>query len=113
MACALASQNPHLNFIVQDLVGVVVQAKESLPLNLRDRVSFQAHNFFTPQPVDADVYLLRHVLHDWPDKYCIQILRNLLATMKASSKILVNDAILVEPTETTTEQYWMMRYVAY
>jgi hypothetical protein len=50
-------------------------------------------------------------LHNWSDKYCIQILRHLVAAMKPSSKIIVNDAVIVEPTGTTAEQYWMMRFV--
>lgn len=33
----------------------------------------------TEQPVkDADVYFMRAVLHNWPDEYCVRILRNLL-----------------------------------
>ena len=39
---------------------------------------FVVHNFFEPQPIkDADVFLLHMIIHDWSDKYCIQILKNL------------------------------------
>ncbi|KAH8593604.1 O-methyltransferase-domain-containing protein [Bisporella sp. PMI_857] len=108
VARAIANENPNISLIVQDLEGVVEQGKASLPASLRDQVTFQAHNFFSPQPLKADVYILRHVLHDWPDKYCIQILQLLISSIKPSSKILVNDAIMIQPTETSKEQYWMM-----
>lgn len=111
MACALASQYPGFHLVTQDLEAVVSHGREALPPGSRDLISFQAHDFFTPQPVKADVYILRHVLHDWSDKYCIQILRNLVASMKPSSKIIVNDDVMVEPTGTSAEQYWMMRFV--
>jgi hypothetical protein len=37
-----------------------------------------AHDFFTPQPIlDASVFLLRVVLHDWPDSFARRILLRL------------------------------------
>jgi len=37
-----------------------------------------AHDFFTPQPIlDASVFLLRVVLHDWPDSFARKILLRL------------------------------------
>ena len=38
----------------------------------------QAHDFFTPQPIlDASIFLLRVVLHDWPDSFARKILLRL------------------------------------
>ncbi|KUJ19347.1 S-adenosyl-L-methionine-dependent methyltransferase, partial [Mollisia scopiformis] len=108
MACALASQYSGFRLIVQDLEGVAAHGKEALLPSLRDRVQFQAHDFFHPQPVEADVYIIRHVLHNWSDKYSVQILRHIVAAMKPTSRIIVNDAVMVEPQETSAEQYWNM-----
>ena len=37
-----------------------------------------AHDFFTPQPIlNASVFLLRVVLHDWPDSFARRILLRL------------------------------------
>ncbi|KAJ5605514.1 S-adenosyl-L-methionine-dependent methyltransferase [Penicillium lagena] len=107
LAVALANQFHHLNFIVQDLPGVVHTNTAALPANLQSRVTLQDHDFFAPQRVQADVYILRHILHDWPDKYCIIILRHLIAAMKPSSRIVVCDTVMVEPAETSAEQFWM------
>ena len=42
------------------------------------QVMVQAHDFFTPQPVvDADIFLLRHIIHDWPDAKVTEILKRL------------------------------------
>ncbi|KAL8971453.1 MAG: hypothetical protein Q9197_003269 [Variospora fuerteventurae] len=57
-----------------------------------------AHDFFTPQPVQGPkAYLIRQVLHDWPDKECKVILQHLAAGMrKGYSKLLVNEIIIPE-----------------
>ncbi|KAI4088972.1 MAG: hypothetical protein LQ344_005724 [Seirophora lacunosa] len=57
-----------------------------------------AHDFFTPQPVQGSkAYLIRQVLHDWPDQECQAILKHLAAAMRAGySKLLVNEIIIPE-----------------
>jgi 6-hydroxytryprostatin B O-methyltransferase len=42
----------------------------------------------------ATVYLLRHILHDWPDKEAIQILRNLVPVLGNQSRIIISDIVL-------------------
>ena len=71
-------------------------ATESLPADLLSRVTFQAHDFTHPQPVrGADAYLLRMILHDWPDGEATKILRNIIAAMdKADSRLLIMDTVL-------------------
>jgi hypothetical protein len=64
------------------------------------RVKFQPHDFFTPQPVkDADAFLVRMVMHDFPDKHCITILRNLRDAAKPSTQLVVIDNIMAYACE--------------
>ena len=70
----------------------------SVPLALQSRVLLTTHDFFTPQPVkDADVYFFRHIIHNWPDLYCIKILRNLVPALKNGARVLINDGVAPEP----------------
>ena len=66
----IAEKVPHLSFVVQDQASVVESVLSEGGLDEVDnRVQFQAHNFFTSQPVKAaDAYLFRFILHDWPDR---------------------------------------------
>jgi hypothetical protein len=52
-----------------------------------------AHDFFTPQTVVADVYLLRWILHNWSDKYCMRILRALIPALKPGARVVVNEDV--------------------
>jgi hypothetical protein len=67
----------------------------ALPPSLKDRVTFQAHDFFTPQTVkDAQVYFLRHVLHDWPDAYAIKILQQLVPVLEKGNRVIVVESVM-------------------
>ncbi|EKM54970.1 uncharacterized protein PHACADRAFT_208511 [Phanerochaete carnosa HHB-10118-sp] len=60
-----------------------------------DIVRLQGHDFFAEQPItDADVFVLRYVLHDWPDKYASKILSRLRDAAQPTTKLVVMDAII-------------------
>ena len=85
--------------MVQDVENVVAGVKERTkgPKN-GDRVSFEVHNFYEPQPVkEAEVYLLHFVCDNYSDKYSAKILRNLVEAMGPKSRIVVMDGITPEP----------------
>jgi 6-hydroxytryprostatin B O-methyltransferase len=94
----IAAAAPDLDFIVQDLEKVVAQAQSERANDKDiDRIKFQAHNFFTEQPVkNASVYLLRFICHDYSDKYAAQILGHLAAAMGPTSRILIVDEVMPE-----------------
>ncbi|PGH11173.1 hypothetical protein AJ79_05015 [Helicocarpus griseus UAMH5409] len=69
----------------------------------------QAYDFFTPQLVkDALIYYFRHVLHDWPDAACLDILRNVAVgiTDKKRQRVVIADHILPEKGA-DAEAAWM------
>ncbi|KAJ5372865.1 hypothetical protein N7517_004871 [Penicillium concentricum] len=95
IARALADHCPTVQCIVQDRPEVIAQAEQALPVYLQDRIRFQVHDFFQNQPVHgADVYLLRHVLHDWSNKYARKILQALIPALKPGAKVVLNDRII-------------------
>ncbi|KAL9618842.1 MAG: hypothetical protein Q9160_006501 [Pyrenula sp. 1 TL-2023] len=116
---AIAKVHPKLQFVVQDLPKTIENARQraassSLPVDITSRIRFQAHDFFKPQPItNAKIYLLRMIIHDWPDEEAVKILRNLVAVLKLQpgSRIVIMDMALPAPdsgTPRTFEQ--VMRY---
>ena len=65
----LAENYPNLKLIVQDKPAVEPAFDANIPPDLIEsgRLQFQPHDFFNPQEEIADVYLVKSVLHDWPD----------------------------------------------
>ncbi|KAL8803015.1 MAG: hypothetical protein Q9182_003441 [Xanthomendoza sp. 2 TL-2023] len=79
--------------ILQDLSKTIEQAG-----NGEGIFEPMAHDFFTPQPVQGPkIFLIRQVLHDWPDRECQQILQHLAAAMRPEhSKLLINEFVLAD-----------------
>lgn len=68
--------------------------------DLQQRITFREHDFFHPQPVQADVYFFRHVLHDWSDADCIRIIQALVPALKDGARVLVSEGVMPEPPAT-------------
>lgn len=95
------------NFPASEIKGITVQDVDAImihgadakkPEDVKDRVTYMVHDFFTEQPIKgADIYVLRAVLHNWSDGYCVKILRSLIPALKVGAHVVVNDAIYPEP----------------
>ena len=95
----ITAANAKIKCVVQDLPPTIAHAQDPattiVPSELRDRVTFMAHDFFEEQPVKgAGAYFVRLIMHDYSDKYCVRILKAIVPTMAPSSKILIMDQVL-------------------
>ncbi|PPR07611.1 hypothetical protein CVT24_004164 [Panaeolus cyanescens] len=97
----LAKKYPTLKLILQELPDRINQAKNDIwpkqcPEAIAEgRIQFEPIDFFVQSPVSkCDVYLLKHVLHDWPDAECIKILTGVRKVMAPTSRLLVQENIL-------------------
>jgi len=60
-------------------------------------MSFIPGSFLEPFTLEADLYLMKNVLHNWDDEHCNIILGNLKKTMVKSSCLLILEMILPGP----------------
>jgi hypothetical protein len=58
-------------------------------------------NFFDSVPEGADAYLLKGVIHDWPDDHAAGILRNVRRAMRPDSTLLLIEGIVDSETGPT------------
>ncbi|KAI8944914.1 O-methyltransferase-like protein [Xylaria longipes] len=95
----LAREHPNIKFVVQDFGDVIAEGPDHVPADLKERITFQSYNFLEQeQPIaDADVYYLRAILHNWPDPYCVKILKHILPSLSKGAHILVQDWVLGDP----------------
>ncbi|KAF2707638.1 S-adenosyl-L-methionine-dependent methyltransferase, partial [Pleomassaria siparia CBS 279.74] len=95
VSIGLARANPRVKFIVQDSETTVARAREQVPEDVKDRVTFQVHDFWTEQPVkNASVYFFKTIFHDWSDLYSVKILRQLIPALKRGARVIIADVCI-------------------
>jgi hypothetical protein len=59
-----------------------------------DRCRMEAGSFFQTAPTDADVYVLRRVVHDFDDEQAVEILTNLRSHMPSGATLLLMESVV-------------------
>ena len=108
---AIAQSFPDLQFVVQDLPDMIEGAVKELPTDVDSRIKFMEHDFFTEQPVSADVYLFRIIFHNWSDANVIKILKSTIPAMQPGARIVLNDYLIPEPGTLPPTKEREVRYV--
>jgi hypothetical protein len=89
LAAAL-QQAPQARGILFDQAQVVAGAAAVLEgFGVAERVQCVAGDFLRDMPQGGDVYLLKHILHDWNDQDCVSILRKVRESMVPDGRVIV------------------------
>ncbi|KAK0547127.1 hypothetical protein OC846_004983 [Tilletia horrida] len=101
---------PHLRGVLQDRPETIDQARlhfaQGLPEVLdTERLSLQPHDFNTEQPLVGEQYhyVLKAVLHDYPDHLSVGILKALAPALLPTSRVLILDILLASPSSRRVE----------
>lgn len=90
----LLESNPQLRGIVLDRADVIDRARTAVnAAGLGPRVDIVAGDFFAEIPA-GDLYLLKHILHDWDDDACLTILRNCRKAASAGGRVAIIEVAL-------------------
>ncbi len=95
-AISIGLKFPHLRGMIMDMEPVCVVAREQIEAKgLSGRFTAVAADLINgPYPAGADVILLGHILHDWCDETCAQILRHCAAALPSGGTLLVSESVL-------------------
>lgn len=91
---------PKAKFVIEDVnPDALVKGREllSADADVFRRTTFAIHDFFSPQSVEGDVYIFRHIFHDWSDEDTVRILDNLLPALKPGARVLVSEGLVPDP----------------
>ncbi|KAL7621042.1 hypothetical protein AAE478_008354 [Parahypoxylon ruwenzoriense] len=96
---ALEKAFPSFRITVQDRQEAIENARQ-VAAKAGSKVSYQVHSFFEQQPiVGADAYFLRQIIHDWPRKECLTILRALIPALKPGARVLISEYVVPPPED--------------
>lgn len=95
LLCELSARWPHLRCIVFDRPAVTAQVRAELGDDaLAHRVEFMGGDFFAGLP-PADVYVIKHVLHNWGDAEATAILGHCAQGLAPDGRVLLIERLLV------------------
>jgi SAM-dependent methyltransferase len=90
LLAAILRARPHVRGTLVELPRVVARAGEVFSAaGVAERVTTAAQSFFDPLPAGADLYLLKSVLNDWPDREATAILGGCAEAARPGGRVVV------------------------
>jgi len=95
LLAAVLRAHPALRGVLFDQPHVLAGAEQMMAeAGVADRCARVSGDFFASAPTGGDIYLLRHILHDWDDERSIAILRACARAMPHSGRALVVESVI-------------------
>ncbi|HVQ98822.1 MAG TPA: methyltransferase [Mycobacterium sp.] len=97
LLAAILAAAPASRGVLYDLPLVVATASNLLRENeVDDRVRIAEGSFFDSVPGGGDAYVLKNIIHDWPDEKAVQILRNVRGAAGPEATLLLVEMVIPE-----------------
>ncbi len=94
LLATILARNPHLKGTLYEVPHVVDGAKDGPLKPVMDRCTLASGDMFSSVPTGADAYIMKHIIHDWPDEVCIKILKACRKGVNPGGKLLVVDNVI-------------------
>jgi SAM-dependent methyltransferase len=99
MLAALLRLHPTLKGTLVDQPGTVARAAATFQeAGIAERAAVVGQSFFDPLPAGADLYLLRGVINDWPDREAAAILRRCAEAARPGGHVVVLKGMIEDNT---------------
>lgn len=105
MLATVLQAHPHMRGTLYDQAHVIEGAKSGPLSPVMDRCTLASGDMFESVPAGADAYMMKYIIHDWPDETCVKILRACRAGVNPGGKLLVVDAVIKPGNEMDPAKY--------
>jgi hypothetical protein len=107
LLAAVLNATPQARGILFDQPHVVADAPSLLKEHrVADRVQVVEGSFFETIVEGGDAYLLKHIIHDWPDDEAVQILTNIRKAAGVGKQLLIVEFVIPR-NEREFPGHWM------
>jgi 16S rRNA G1207 methylase RsmC len=94
LLATILERNPQMKGTLYDEPHVVEGARNGPLKPVMERCTLASGDMFSSVPVGADAYIMKHIIHDWPDELCIKILKACRKGANPGGKLLVVDDVI-------------------
>jgi len=100
---------PRVRGTFVDLPATVARAAEIFQAaGVAERATAVGQSFFNPLPAGADLYLLKSVLSDWPDREALAILRRCAEAARPTGRVVVLNGVSPDESGSPSPALLMM-----
>jgi cyclopropane fatty-acyl-phospholipid synthase-like methyltransferase len=97
---ATLKKYPAMRGLFFDESHVIERARTGIDnAGLAARSELVSGSFFESVPAGADAYLMRHIIHDWPDEVSLRILHNIRKVIPRNGRLLIVEMVVPEGNE--------------
>jgi hypothetical protein len=94
----IAQQHTSVQGILFDTAAVLTEEVEEQWQHdpLGSRIKLQIGDFFNSVPTNVDAYILKGIIHNWPDDKAVQIYKTIYRAMKPQAQLLLMEPIIFD-----------------
>lgn len=97
LLATILQATPTARGVLHDLPHAVADAPALMAKNqIAERVTVTEGSFFDGVPEDGDIYVLKNIIHDWPDDKALEIIQNVRKAAKVGAAILLMEFVIPE-----------------
>ena len=94
LLATILAKNPHLKGTLYEVPHVVDGCRNGPLAPVMERCTLASGDMFSSVPSGADAYIMKHIIHDWPDDLCIKILTSCRKAVNPGGTLLVVDHVI-------------------
>ncbi len=94
LLATILARNPHLRGTLYEVPHVIEGCRNGPLTHVMERCTLASGDMFSSVPAGADAYIMKHIIHDWPDDLCVKILTACRKGVNAGGKLLVVDNVI-------------------
>lgn len=107
LLAAILQANPTMTGVVFDLPNVIDKAENFLErAGVSNRCQLVAGDFFESVPTGGDIYILKHIVHNWDWERASKILTRCYEAMTKQSKLLLIEQVISSANEPCIAKLW-------
>lgn len=94
LLATILKRNARLRGTLYEMPHVLEGAKNGPLKPVMERCTLASGDMFSSVPAGSDAYIMKHIIHDWPDDQCAQILKACRKGVNPGGKLLVVDSVI-------------------
>jgi hypothetical protein len=94
LLATILAKNPLMKGTLFEVPHVLDECRTGPLKPVMERCTFASGDMFSSVPAGSDAYIMKHIIHDWPDDLCIKILAACRKGVNPGGKLLVVDNVI-------------------